>query len=378
MIVAYNALSVRPGVDDGAATYSVNLLRRLPAALPGGRVVAFVRPGERRLDGVAGLEPLPVAVGSSPIARIATELLSLAKRARETGADVFVSPNESLPPRLPCPAVVIAQNLVYHRDDAGAFLGETAWERAVSRVQAAYYRHQMRRAYAQSAAVVAVSVETATVLAAKSGLDLTRTHVVAEGSDSVLLPEPTGTSRREPRLLVVSTLAPYKNHERALDVLAIVRRTRPDLELVIVGGDWRGYGTRVREYADAAGVGSATRFTGAVAGRDLAEFYERSELLLHLSDCESFGLPVGEAMRYGLPVVVANRSSLPEVTGGAAALVDPDDVVGTAAAVEALLCDDQGRADLAARGRERATELSWAAAAAGVAAVVRDVRRGAG
>lgn len=377
MIVAYNALSVRPGVDDGAATYSVNLLRHLPDALPGDRIVAFVRPGERRFDGVSGLEPIAVAVGASPVVRVAAELFSLARRVRATGADVFISPNESLPLRLRSPTVAIAQNLVYHREDSGAFLGGNARERAASRLQAAYYRLRMTRAYARADAVVAVSGETAAVLAA-AGLDRAKTHVVPEGSDSVLLPEPGAERTRERRLLVVSTLAPYKNHERALDVFARVRRTWPELELVVVGGDWRGYGDRVRAYADSLGVTDAARFVGSVSACQLAELYERSGLLLHLSGCESFGLPVVEAMRYGLPVVAAERSSLPEVAGGAAVLVDPDDVDGTAAAVEALLGDRERLTDLAARGRARAAELTWAATAAGVAAVIRNVSRGAG
>lgn len=377
MIAAYNALSVRPDVDDGAATYSVNLLRHLPGALPGARVIAFVRRGETRLDDVDGLELVPLPVNGAA-GRLATEVLTLGSRVRAARADVFISPNESLPWRLPCPPVVVAQNLVYHRDDEGAFLGATPRERLFSRVQAAYYRGQMRRAYRRAAAVVAVSAETARVLTAHAGLDPARVHVVPEGSDSVLLPAPGEPRPREPRLLVVSTLAPYKNHERALDVFAALRRTRPELELVVVGGDWRGCGERVRRHAAAVGVGDAARFVGALPAKELVRLYETSSLLLHLSGCESFGLPVVEAMRYGLPVVAADRSSLPETAGGAAVLVDPDDPAGTASRVSALLADRARRAELADAGRRRAAELTWTASAAGVAEVVRRVTRDAG
>ena len=63
MIVAYNALSVRPGVFDGAATFTLNLLHHLPDALPEARFVVLARQGESRLGDSARLtvRALPVA-----------------------------------------------------------------------------------------------------------------------------------------------------------------------------------------------------------------------------------------------------------------------------------------------------------------------------
>jgi alpha-1,3-rhamnosyl/mannosyltransferase len=107
---------------------------------------------------------------------------------------------------------------------------------------------------------------------------------------------------------------------------------------------------------------------------ELARLYARSSLLLHLSECESFGLPLVEAMRFGLPVVAADRSSLPEVAGGAAALANPDDVDAVAATVEAMLAD--GAAGFIERGYARAAELTWRATAEGIAAVVSRVAPG--
>lgn len=377
MIVAYNALSVRPGVDDGAATYSVNLLHRLPAALPGARIVAYARSGEKRLHGVDGLEVEYVDVAGAA-ERVLRETFALSGRLRRAGASVLLSPNESIPRRAPCPVVVVAQNLVYHQQDEASFTGADRLARAVSRAQFAYYRRRMVSAYRRAEAVVAVSAETGRVLAARSGLDLRKTTVVHEGADSVLLPAPRLDRPREPRLVIVSTLAPYKNHQRALEVFARLRQEIPALELIVAGSDWRGYGARVQEHARALGIAESTRFTATATADELARLYETSRLLLYLSGCESFGLPVVEAMHFGLPVVAAARSSLPEVAGGAATLVDPDDVDGVAEAAAPLLLDEEVWAAASARGRLRAAELSWERTAAGVAEVVRRVSRGAG
>ena len=375
MIVAYNALSLRPGSRDGAATYTINLLRHLPAALPEARIVVYARTGEQRLRGLPGLVIEPVAVGGAT-GRVLRETFALSRKLRRTDADVLLSPNESIPLWAPCPVVVVAQNLVYHQQEEASFTGADRVARAISLAQFSYYRRRMVAAYRRADAVVAVSTETARVLAARSGLDLGKTTVVHEGADSVLLPAPRLDRPREPRLVIVSTLAPYKNHQRALEVFARLRRAMPALKLVVAGSDWRGYGARVQEHARALGVADSTEFSATPTGDELAEFYETSRLLLHLSGCESFGLPVVEAMRYGLPVVAAARSSLPEVAGGAAILVDPDDVTSVAEAAAPLLLDEDVWAAASARGRLRAAELSWEGTATGVAEVVRRVNRG--
>src|SRR5262249_30188761 len=150
----------------------------------------------------------------------------------------LISPHESLPLRTGR-VVVVAQNLAYHGTPQ-AFLGVRAGERARARLQRSYYRRRMSRAYAPASVVVAVSAAAARVLAARAGLDRRTTPVGREGADSTLLPAPPEPAppRAVDRVLHVSTLAPYKNVEAAIDAVALL----PSVELVLVGGDWHGYG----------------------------------------------------------------------------------------------------------------------------------------
>lgn len=370
MLVAYNALNVRPGVVDGAATYSLNVLRHLPAALDGATVLAYVQPGERRLDGIEGIEVREVAAARHPAGRIVAESVWLGRSLAAEGASVLVAPYESIPFRPPCPVVVVAQNLVYHCEGFDDYLGSSVAQRTLSRLQRLYYRRRMRGAYRRAAAIVAVSAETERVLVARSGLPSGRTTVVHEGSDSVLLPESSPVEQREPRILSVGTFAPYKNHGRAIELFTRLAGDRPELRLELVGSDWRGYRAVVERYAAASGVSNRIDFAASLAPNELARRYSSSTLLLHLSGCEAFGLPLVEAMRYGLPVVAADRSSLPEVAGGAALLVDPDDMPAATTAVAGLLADDVALAALAEFGRGRAAELSWSRSAVRIAELV--------
>ncbi len=368
MIVAFNAAPVRAGVHDGAATFAVNVMAHLPAALPEARHVFFVQDGVS-VPAAPNVEVRVVPAIEAGWRRVLWETLQLGRELRSIGADVLISPHESLPLRWGR-SVVVAQNLAYH-SGRPAFLGVTARDRVRARVQRAYYRRRMARAYARASAVVAVSETAAAALAARAGLDRRKTVVVLEGADSILLPAPPASlpERSPDRLLFVSTLAPYKNVESAIDAVALL----PSVELVLVGGDWNDYGSVVRRRIAARGVESRVRLTGPVAPETLVELYLTSTLLLHLSESESFGLPVVEAMRFGLPVVCAAGSAVAEVAAGAALEVDPRDPVAVTGAVARLLEAGPELEQFRSRGLERAGELTWERAAAGIAEVVRSV-----
>jgi glycosyltransferase involved in cell wall biosynthesis len=94
---------------------------------------------------------------------------------------------------------------------------------------------------------------------------------------------------------------------------------------------------------------------------------------------EGFGFPLVEAMACGAPVIASNASAIPEVTGDAAALLDPDDEPGFAAAIARVLTDSAYAADLRARGLARAARFTWAdTAARTLDAYRRAARSGAG
>ena len=147
-----NALALRPGAD-AARTFLESVLRELPEAWPGD-VVALVRVGVE-LETAAEL----VSVGGvgSGVARIRAEHTRLASLIRDLAPDVFLNPNESLPRGVNCPIVVVAQNLLFHCANAGPLPSGPAIARLRSRLQFAYYRHQMPRAYRRAAVVVCVS-----------------------------------------------------------------------------------------------------------------------------------------------------------------------------------------------------------------------------
>jgi glycosyltransferase involved in cell wall biosynthesis len=83
-------------------------------------------------------------------------------------------------------------------------------------------------------------------------------------------------------------------------------------------------------------------------------------------------------MASGVPVVASNRGSLPEVVGDAGLLVEPEDLEAISDAVVRALTDPILRADLVARGLERASQFTWERTARATLDVYRAVSAEAG
>ena len=71
-------------------------------------------------------------------------------------------------------------------------------------------------------------------------------------------------------------------------------------------------------------------------------------------------MPILAAMQAGCPVVTSNISSMPEVAGGAAVLVNPQEVDNIKQGIEEAL---NSREELIKKGFERVRHFSWEKAA---------------
>ncbi len=122
-----------------------------------------------------------------------------------------------------------------------------------------------------------------------------------------------------PELIHVGSTIPRKRIDVLLNVFAELRRHRPDLRLLRVGGEFT---APQRELAQSLGVLQHIDTLPKLTEPLLAAAYRRSAVLLQTSESEGFGLPVIEAMACGTPVVATDIPPLREI-GGEAALYCP-------------------------------------------------------
>ena len=157
-----------------------------------------------------------------------------------------------------------------------------------------------------------------------------------------------------PYVAAIASPKPHKN----LGLLARAMRLVPQGWLVLIGNT-----AALEATLRASGIAERTLRVGVLGDGALQGVAAGASLFVVPSLIEGFGLPALEAMALGAPVAVSDVEPLRTVCGDAAARFDPIDPSSLAAVIRRALADPRFRSELAARGRARARELTWARAA---------------
>jgi glycosyltransferase involved in cell wall biosynthesis len=173
-------------------------------------------------------------------------------------------------------------------------------------------------------------------------------------------------------ILYVGAIQPRKNIPRLLSAYARLKQRGLPYKLVIVGPKaWlSGEAQRALEKHPAR---DEIIVTGYVQQEDLPDFYNAAAVFVYPSICEGFGLPVLEAMACGSPTITSHGSSLEEIAGTAAVLVDPEDDIAIASALDKVLSDSDLRSKLSQLGLMRSREFSFSKMAEETNAIYRQL-----
>jgi poly(glycerol-phosphate) alpha-glucosyltransferase len=155
-------------------------------------------------------------------------------------------------------------------------------------------------------------------------------------------------------LLFLGRLHPKKGLEGLLAAWRDVRSATGarDWMLVIAGWGEAAYRQRLRDIADAHGLGDSLRFVGPQFGADKAASFACADAFALPSLSEGLPVAVLEAWSYGLPVLMTDACNLPEGFAAGAALRIGADRAGIAAGLRQLFAlSDAQRRDIGARGR---------------------------
>ena len=214
----------------------------------------------------------------------------------------------------------------------------------------------------------------------ESGHDPTKIHVVLNGIDPAQW-QP-GAAREDvrgefdiddgaPLLITVCRLFPAKGPEMLIRCLPELRRSEPQLKLMIVGEEMApGYRGHLERLAHELGVEGAVVFAGRRS--DVPRLMAAADIFAMPSLGEPFGLVFLEAMAMHLPVVALDSGGAPEVIedGVTGLLVEPGDTDGLTRSLLGLLKDPDRRRRMGTAGRQRVerkfTIMRMAADTAGV------------
>jgi glycosyltransferase involved in cell wall biosynthesis len=222
------------------------------------------------------------------------------------------------------------------------------------RVLAAYEKHFLPIVFRRCSALGAVSPVA-------SSYHTGRAALLPPGVDVTTFTPGVDPRSERPTVLFVGridTSSRWKGIEVLLEAIALLRTKLPEIQLNLVGsGDAVEH---LRRYSAELGITDAVCWKGTLSGPALVDEYRAANVvaLPSLTECESFGLVLIEAMACGRPVVGSDVGGIPfvirpDVDG---ILVPPGEPAALAAALQTVLEDGDYADRLGARGRERAED----------------------
>jgi glycosyltransferase involved in cell wall biosynthesis len=272
-------------------------------------------------------------------------------------ADVFHSPDYSVPPVARARTVVTVHDLAFitHPECAVPSLRD-------------YLLRVTPRAIERADRIIADSQCTADDLVKLLGAPAAKVSAIYLGVDAGLRRVDDPQRRlavaqmyglHGPFMLAVGTLEPRKNYPRLIEAFSRIRRVpEAPRHLVIIGRKGWMY-EDIFETIDRLRLGDSVRVLENVTDADLAALYSMALASVTPSLYEGFGLPPAEAMAYGLPVIVSDGGSLPEIVGGAGIVVPATDIDALGSAMLRLASDATLRAEYAQRSLLRAKRFTW-------------------
>ena len=234
--------------------------------------------------------------------RVLWEQVLVTREVEAVEPDVVFGPAYTLPFGLRVPSVVTIHDLSFEVLPEEFGLRER-WRR----------RLLARRAARVARRVITDTRHLSSLVAERYGVVGERMAVVPLGVDS----KSFSKAKRDddiqvlkelevcpPYVLVPGTVLERRMPRQVLEAFAIVRRDRPELELVIAGANRMRRPEKLDQWIKQLSLETAVRQLGWVEETALAPLYREAELGIYVSRHEGYGLPPLECLACGTPVVV--------------------------------------------------------------------------
>jgi glycosyltransferase involved in cell wall biosynthesis len=330
----------------GAVTYLTNVLRRLPPPESGYEFVVYLpaQTAQKQKGLDSNIQLIPIASGRGAWWKsIWWQQVTLRRLLKLHKADVMYSTRNFAMWHSPVRQILLVANALYfskayHRG---------ALTRHSGRFQVAFRLRRWLICQSARRADVVVAPTQATLDDLRQFVEVgpEKTLVNPYGAFPAALPCPEGRKALSVpgcpgdstvRLVYVSLYSEHKNLSTLLKAMPLLNRdgARKFRLLTTVNPGWPGAAWTVTHQEDLAlarrpDVAPWVEFVGPSTNGEAQQLYREGDIFVFPSVCESFGLPMVEAMAHGLPIVAADTPVNREICGEAALYfrpLDPEDL----------------------------------------------------
>ncbi len=363
--IAIDALFRLP--EGGGRTYLEQILTawRNSATDTGDRITVFTTPKGadvlRPLAGQAVTFHIHKRPGQGVIQRVVWEQFVLPRKLRQIKPDVLLCPGNMIPLMADVPIVLTLQTGLL-RPTASYCPDAPLRARLLSRIA-----HSSAK---RAARVICISDTLREIVIKRFGIDAERAIVIHYGVTPMDNAQPTDVSTVDysfSYILCIAALQRYKRQAELISGYAQFLQMWPacDWRLILVGHPHdRRYAAELHAQIERLQLQERVIFTGGVSHPMVKALLRHATAVVNPSACESFGLPLLEAMTAGVPIACSSIPASREVVGDAALLFDPDDPAAIAAQL-IRLADPTVRTGLIECGRARLSAFgTWADTAA--------------
>ncbi|WP_457577003.1 glycosyltransferase family 4 protein [Desulfomarina sp.] len=388
MRIVFDARYIRTSASDvlpagGIGRYSYQLLCRM-LELDEDLELLLVVPAENRRPIFAESETRIREVSCQYPANSFSTLYRLAAKIDFSDRDLFHSPFNMMPGKLPCPSVVTLHDIMWLTQP-----NLCAWFWPERVLVGTLYQKGIRTALCRADHIITISEASVREIVRYKPEIANRISVIHHGMESffreiepervetLLAPlwsqiETGGKKETGEIVLCVGQGSPYKNQARAIKGFLGAFAEREDIRLVVVNR-FRRFDWKMRRLMAGKRAGKKIILLDSVTDEQLLALYNRARIFLFPSLVEGFGMPQLEAMACGTPVLTSNRGAPAEISGGCSLLVDPENVEAIAHGLLELDRNEGLRRKLIEAGRKRVRDFRWRDAAEKTLAVYRTV-----
>lgn len=358
MKIAISARMLKSTPDDGIGRFTFEVVKRITVNNPSHEfVLIFDREFDSSLLFSQNTEGIVLKPATRhPLLWYYWHEWQLPPVLKETGSDIFLSPDGIISLRSSIPSIPVIHDIsFYHRpNDVPPHLS-------------LYYRYFFRKFANKAARIITVSTFSKDDISSYLGIDRELIDVAYNGVSEYFTPAPPGEAEKfsekltggNPYFLFVGNFSPRKNIPGVINAYNLFRSsTQFNHKLVLTGGKLF-LNSETDSLIRTSRWSSDIILTGSIAHKELRLLYSAATALVFVPWFEGFGIPAAEAMRCGTPVILSDTTSLPEIGGNAAIFVNPGNTMEISNAMGKIITDENLKKSMIAKGLIESQRFTW-------------------